>query len=78
MTNDQLLAGGCMCGAVRYRASGPPLWAVHCHCTDCRRAAGMPFATWVGFRATQISFEDETKRRRYTSSAGVSRRGRLR
>lgn len=70
---DMTLGGGCLCRAVRYRAEGRPLWVVHCHCTDCRRAAGMPFATWVGYRATQVSFEDETQRRRYASSPGVIR-----
>lgn len=70
---EQSRAGGCLCRAVRYRATGKPLWTVHCHCVDCRRAAGAAFATWVGYRATQIRFENETQRRRYSSSPGVSR-----
>jgi hypothetical protein len=70
---DRVRQGGCMCRAVRYRATGKPIWVVHCHCTSCRRAAGTAFATWVGYRAEQIRFENETQRRRYTSSPGVSR-----
>lgn len=70
---SQVREGGCLCRAVRYRATGKPIWVVHCHCTSCRRAAGAAFATWVGYRAEQIRFEDETQRRRYASSPGVSR-----
>jgi len=72
-TSGETLSGGCMCGAVRYRASGEPLWVVNCHCSDCRRACGMPFATWIGFRAEQVSFEDEIDRRRHASSPSVAR-----
>ena len=36
------LAGGCMCGAVRYEADGAPFHATLCHCVDCRRAGGAP------------------------------------
>ncbi|MGE0846036.1 MAG: GFA family protein [Flavobacteriaceae bacterium] len=32
--------GGCACGAVRYRASGPLRPVVYCHCESCRRQTG--------------------------------------
>jgi len=47
------LDGGCCCGAVRYRASTPPLAVVHCHCATCRRASGAPVVTWATF-ATDV------------------------
>lgn len=41
---DEVLEGGCLCGAVRFRCRGPlggPLGAVTvCHCGQCRRAQG--------------------------------------
>lgn len=40
--------GGCLCGAVRYSFTVPPLWVAHCHCTVCRRAQGAGFVTWIG------------------------------
>ena len=43
--------GGCLCGAVRYRAEGPVLYATHCHCTLCRRASGAPLVSWATFPA---------------------------
>jgi hypothetical protein len=41
--------GGCLCGAIRYRASDDPLRVVHCHCGTCRRASGAAFMTFVHF-----------------------------
>jgi len=33
--------GGCICGAVRYRVSAPPLGIYNCHCKDCQRQSGV-------------------------------------
>ena len=35
-----MLTGGCLCGAVRYEVTEPPLEAVWCHCTRCQRRTG--------------------------------------
>lgn len=32
--------GGCLCGAVRYTASWPPLATAVCHCKNCQKQAG--------------------------------------
>jgi hypothetical protein len=32
--------GGCVCGAVRYRLTAPPLGVYSCHCKDCQRSSG--------------------------------------
>jgi hypothetical protein len=44
------LAGGCLCGAVRYEASGEPYHSGYCHCVTCRRAAGAPVAAWFSVK----------------------------
>jgi hypothetical protein len=36
------VAGGCLCGAIRYQISAEPRSADYCHCRMCRRAAGAP------------------------------------
>jgi hypothetical protein len=37
------LAGGCACGAVRYRLEAAPLFTHCCHCLDCQRQTGSAF-----------------------------------
>lgn len=37
---EEIRTGGCLCGAVRYRVTGPMGPVVGCHCTTCRRLSG--------------------------------------
>ena len=37
------LAGGCACGAVRYRLGSAPMFMHCCHCRDCQRQTGSAF-----------------------------------
>ncbi len=64
--------GGCRCGAVRYRATGKPVWVAHCHCNDCRRSSGAPFVTWAGYRSDAFRWEGKPAKT-YVSSPGVTR-----
>lgn len=34
------LQGGCLCGAIRYEITAPPVTARYCHCTHCQRRTG--------------------------------------
>ena len=43
--------GGCLCGAVRYRATSAPVRGVICHCSMCRKHSGAPALAFVHFRA---------------------------
>ena len=36
-------AGGCACGAVRYRMESAPMFVHCCHCRDCQRQTGSAF-----------------------------------
>ena len=51
--------GGCLCGAVRYRANGKPIWVPHCHCSMCKRTSGSAFLTLAGFPHNQIEWLGE-------------------
>jgi hypothetical protein len=43
--NTEELSGSCLCGAVRYRATGEPVRFYHCHCSRCRKASGTGHAS---------------------------------
>ena len=45
MSEVERVEGGCLCGTIRYRARGPWLRFVHCHCSRCRRATGTGHAS---------------------------------
>jgi hypothetical protein len=36
--------GSCLCGAVRFSASGPLRGVVYCHCSQCRKQSGHYYA----------------------------------
>ncbi|MBL8492607.1 MAG: GFA family protein [Rhodocyclaceae bacterium] len=46
--------GGCLCGAVRYRATGQPALVQACHCKTCQRRTGSAFALIAAFRTEQV------------------------
>jgi hypothetical protein len=64
--------GGCLCGAIRYRAASPPIRGVLCHCSMCRRHSGAPVLAFVHFRAADFAWIRGTPAR-YRSSAFAER-----
>ena len=67
-----LADGGCLCGAIRYRARGDPTDVTLCHCRTCRKAAGAPLVAWVTFLASDFTIVTGTPAR-YPSSPKVVR-----
>ena len=52
--------GGCMCGAVRYRISAPPIATGLCHCDRCRPQSGSAFSTIIIIKRSTFELEGET------------------
>lgn len=50
--------GGCLCGRIRYRATGKATNETHCHCETCRRASGAAFVSWATFRSNDLVFTE--------------------
>ncbi|MDJ0904704.1 MAG: GFA family protein [Woeseiaceae bacterium] len=51
---NSTLEGGCACGACRYELHSTPLITHACHCTDCQRASGAPFAVNIWTEAENV------------------------
>ena len=64
------IAGGCHCGAIRYRIEGEPLTHALCHCRDCRRHAGAPLVGWTMYREDQVKVTQGTPRIYQSSTNG--------
>ncbi|MEE9479385.1 MAG: GFA family protein [Kiloniellales bacterium] len=64
--------GGCLCGAVRYRATADPVRAVICHCGTCRKVSGAAFLSFVHFPKGAFTWTSGVPTR-YRSSAYAER-----
>jgi len=53
-------AGGCLCGKVRFVATGEPYRVGVCHCLDCRKHHGTLFAAYAIFAADAVTITGET------------------
>jgi len=49
------LAGSCLCGAVRYVVDDAFVYALNCHCSNCRRATGAAFKPLAGIERDRLS-----------------------
>lgn len=67
-----VFAGGCLCGDIRYEASGRPSSVNHCHCVQCQRQSGAAMATWATWRLADVRFVKGTMSE-FESSPGVRR-----
>jgi hypothetical protein len=53
--------GGCLCGNVRFVASGQPYRVGLCHCLDCRKHHGALFHASAVFPQDAVTIEGETR-----------------
>ncbi|GGF31425.1 aldehyde-activating protein [Youhaiella tibetensis] len=51
--------GGCLCGSVRFKASGQPDRVGLCHCLDCRKHHGALFNAYAIFPQDAVAIEGE-------------------
>ena len=54
-----MLAGGCVCGAVRYEVSGEPYGGAVCHCRTCQQVHGAPMVAFFSVRRDGFSITGE-------------------
>lgn len=54
MAKPKVYSGGCLCGAIRFEATGPAERPHSCSCSICRRHTGAPTAVWVEFPSERV------------------------
>ena len=54
-SNSRMLAGKCLCGAVRYAVADEFAYAMNCHCSNCRRTTGSAFKPFAGITREKLS-----------------------
>jgi len=67
------LAGGCLCGAVRYSATPDHRDGYYCHCRMCQLAFGNTRAAFLNLRKDQVAWL--TPPPTYFASSKLARRG---
>ncbi len=75
MPDQEMITGGCLCGAVRFAARRPTLFCIHCHCHWCRRAYGAAFVTWFGVVEEAFTITRGTEHLVWYASSEQSSRG---
>ncbi len=68
----QQYEGGCLCGAVRFRVTGPAIDTGYCHCRMCQKNSGAPAVAWSTFPAEGFQWL-RGEPGRYASSARAHR-----
>ena len=51
------IAGGCLCGKVRYSANVEPVFVGVCHCRDCQKFTGSAFSTVIAVPKDSLSIQ---------------------
>jgi hypothetical protein len=64
------MTGGCLCGQVRYTATGDPAFSGVCHCRNCQRYTGSAFEPVLAFPASAITVQGELKAYMDTGDSG--------
>jgi hypothetical protein len=56
MAKEPVWDGGCLCGHIRFRATGAPGFPHSCSCAICRRHSGAPTLAWVEFARGRVEW----------------------
>lgn len=73
-TGEEVHAGGCLCGAVRYELRGPLRDVIGCHCEQCRRTSGN-YVTATTCPSSALTLHDPDGALRWHRSSEIAERG---
>ena len=72
-SDEVLITGGCLCGAVRYQIDQPPIDTMYCHCSMCQRFAGAPVVAATAVMRASLQFIQGTPK--FYQSSPIAKRG---
>lgn len=55
------ISGACACGSIRFTCKSAPVAMLNCHCQDCQKASGAPFASGVVVMAADVQVHGTLK-----------------
>lgn len=64
------ITGGCLCGAVRYEISTPPISGFNCHCRTCQKAIGAPYFAGLFVPASALTITGNYKEYATVAASG--------
>lgn len=71
--SDEIITGGCLCGAVRFELTGTPYLTAYCHCRMCQRTSGSIVTSWADFKEDR--FRCTSGEIKYYKSSRYAERG---
>ena len=67
-------SGRCLCGAVSFTVSAPPLRMAQCHCEQCRRSTGTGHIMQAFFTLEDVTIDGEMSVYHSVADSGSQRR----
>jgi hypothetical protein len=59
VANNEVRAGGCLCGNIQFIVTGEPDYPHTCSCEHCQKRAGGPLQWWIGFPLEGLAWTGE-------------------
>ena len=69
-----MIRGRCECAAIRYEVAGDVEDFSHCHCSQCRRLHGAPYASFAGVGQERLEWKKGRDALRVYSSSATNDR----
>lgn len=66
-------SGKCLCGAVTFEVTGPPVLMAQCHCEQCRRSTGTGHAVQALFEHARLAVQGQTATYKSVADSGSER-----
>jgi hypothetical protein len=63
-------SGACACGSIRYVCESAPVAMLNCHCRDCQRSSGAPFASGFIVPASDVEITGMPKTNSVRAGSG--------